>query len=68
MCAVEIHCDSKLAPSMPFESTMFVGVEHGVAVASEYNPQQQSLFSEPEPASVVEQKPRVLSIAAGGSK
>ena len=68
MCAVEIHCDSKLAPVLPFESTMFVGVEHGVAVASEYNPQQQSLFSEPEPASVVEQKPRVLSIAAGGSK
>ena len=68
MCAVEIHCDSKLAPVLPFESTMFVGVEHGVAVATEYSPQQQSLFSEPEPTPAAEQKPRVLSIAAGGSK
>lgn len=29
MCAVEIHCDSKLAAVQPFETTMFVGVEHG---------------------------------------
>ena len=68
MCAVEIHCDSKLAPVLPFESTMFVGVEHGVAVASEYNPQQQQLFSKPEPAVEQQQKGKMLSMAAGGSK
>ena len=68
MCAVEIHCDSKLAPVLPFESTMFVGVEHGVAVASEYNPQQQQLFSKPEPAVEQQQKGKMLSMASGGSK
>lgn len=68
MCAVEIHCDSKLAPVLPFESTMFVGVEHGVAVASEYNPQQQQLFSKPEPSVEQQQKGKMLSMAAGGSK
>lgn len=68
MCAVEIHCDSKLAPALPFESTMFVGVEHGVAVASEDNPQQQQLSSKPEPSVEQQQKGKMLSMAAGGSK
>ena len=68
MCAVEIHCDSKLAPVLPFESTMFVGVEHGVAVATEYSPQQQQLFSNPEPAVEQQQKGKMLSMASGGSK
>ena len=50
MCAVEIACESKLAPSLPFESTLFVGIEHGEAVASEYNPNQQRIpFPEPIP-------------------
>lgn len=52
-CSVEISCESKLAASMPFETTMFVGMEHGEAVATEYNPNQGRLFEEPaieEPA------------------
>lgn len=50
MCNVEISCESKLAPVMPFESTLFVGVEHGEAVATEFNPNQQRIpFPEPIP-------------------
>lgn len=47
MCSAEISCESKLAASMPFETTMFVGMEHGEAVATEYNPSQGRLFEEP---------------------
>lgn len=43
MCTTEISCESKLAPSQPHETTMFVGMEHGEAVATEYNPDQQRL-------------------------
>ena len=46
-CTVEISCESKLAPQQAFESTIFVGMEHGEAVATEYNPSQGRLFEEP---------------------
>ena len=59
MCAVEISCESKLAPVMPFESTLFVGVEHGEAVASEYNPNQQRI---PFPEPIPEEKPKMLAL------
>lgn len=49
MCALEVGCESKLAATMPFESTIFVGVEHGEMVASEYNPDQQRLPGIDEP-------------------
>jgi nitrogen fixation protein FixH len=50
MCSVELTCESKLAPSLPHETTMFVGVEHGEAVASEYDPNQMRIpFPEPIP-------------------
>lgn len=42
-CAVEIHCDSKVAPSQPFESQMYVGMDKGKGVATEYNPNQGGL-------------------------
>ena len=59
MCSVEISCESKLAPVMPFESTLFVGVEHGEAVASEYNPNQQRI---PFPEPIPEEKPLKLAV------
>ena len=64
LCAVEVHCDSKLAAAQPFETTMFVGMEHGVAVASEHDPRQGELFVDvkPEPA------PKNNLVAMGGGK
>lgn len=43
MCALAIECSSTLADAQPFESHLFVGVENGQAVSSEYNPQQTVL-------------------------
>lgn len=59
MCAVEISCESKLAPVMPFESTLFVGIERGEAVATEYNPNQQRI---PFPEPIPEEKPLKLAV------
>lgn len=47
LCQVNIQCDAKVAAAAPFQTAMFVGVERGKAVASEYNPKQGSLFGEP---------------------
>ena len=47
LCGVEISCESKLESIQPFETAMFVGMEHGVASASEFAPKQQSLFTPP---------------------
>lgn len=46
LCTVEITCEEKLAPVMPFETAMFVGMEHGVVAATEYAPQQGRLFDQ----------------------
>lgn len=46
LCVVELSCDEKLAAVMPFETAMFVGMEHGVVAATEYAPQQQTLFDQ----------------------
>ena len=46
LCTVELSCDEKLAAVMPFETAMFVGMEHGVVAASEYAPQQATLFDQ----------------------
>ena len=56
MCSVEIACESRLAPSLPFESTLFVGIEHGEATATEYNPNQQRI---PFPEPIREEKPKL---------
>ena len=64
MCSVEIQCDSKLVPSQPFETIMFVGMEHGEAVATEHSPQQGNLFvdvQEPE-------QPKNNLVAMAGGK
>jgi hypothetical protein len=44
LCSVEIACDCKVASVQPFETAMYVGMEHGVAAATEYAPQQANLF------------------------
>lgn len=60
MCAVEISCDSKIAPSRPYESTMYVGLERGAAVATMYDPEQMRLSFDGPPDDV--EKPKVLTI------
>jgi hypothetical protein len=42
-CAVEISCDGKLASLQPFETQMYVGMDKGKGVATEYNPAQGNL-------------------------
>ena len=51
-CMVEISCDSKLATAVPFGSTLFVGMEQGKAVVTEYAPEQRQMFPEVEPTKV----------------
>lgn len=62
LCVVELSCEEKLAAVMPFETAMFVGMENGVAAATEYAPQQATLFDESQ------EKPngdfKVISMAA----
>lgn len=43
MCAVDISCESKVAPTRPHETTMYVGLDRGAAVATEYDPEQMRL-------------------------
>lgn len=64
LCVVELSCDEKLAAVLPFETAMFVGMEHGVVAATEYAPQQQTLFdqSTEKPA---EGQGKVIAMAAG---
>lgn len=64
LCAVEISCNSSLAASQPFETTMFVGMEHGVAVATEHNPQQGNLLVDVKP----EERPKSNLVAMAGGK
>lgn len=47
-CAVSISCDGKLAPVQPFETQMFIGMDKGKGVASEYNPAQSHITVENE--------------------
>lgn len=42
-CAAEISCDSKLAAVMPFETQLFVGMDGGKGVATEYESPQKNL-------------------------
>lgn len=42
-CTVDVLCSSKLAPSEPFQTRMFVGRTNKGAVATEHNPQQLQL-------------------------
>jgi hypothetical protein len=46
LCVVELSCEEKLAAVLPFETVMFVGMDQVVAVATEYSPQQQTLFDQ----------------------
>ena len=43
LCAVSIACVPKLAPVQAFETQMFIGMDKGKGVASEYNPAQGNL-------------------------
>ena len=58
LCTVELSCDEKVAAVLPFETAMFVGMQHGVAAATEYAPQQGQLFDEPK-------KNNMIAIAGG---
>lgn len=42
-CMVDVTCSSKIAPSEPFQTHMFVGRTGKGAVATEHNPQQLQL-------------------------
>ena len=63
LCTVELSCDEKLAAVLPFETAMFVGMEHGVVAATEYAPQQQTLFDQSTDKPTGEGK--ILAIAGG---
>lgn len=65
LCVVELSCDEKLAAVLPFETAMFVGMEHGVVAATEYAPQQQTLFDQ----TTQEQKtaPNVIQMPAAAA-
>lgn len=43
MCSVALSCESKIAPTRPHETTMYVGLDRGAAVATEYDPEQMRL-------------------------
>ncbi len=47
-CAVSIGCVGKLAEIQPFETQMYVGMDKGRGVASEYNPAQSHITVENE--------------------
>lgn len=63
LCVVELSCVEKLAPIVPFETAMFVGMENGVAASTEYSPQQGQLFTGEQ-----EGKNESKVIAMGGRK
>lgn len=65
LCTVELACDEKLAPVMPFETAMFVGMDHGVAAATEYAPQQQTLFDQSQQQEKATGEGKVVAIAGG---
>lgn len=46
MCVVELSVNEKLATVLPFETAIFVGMKQGEAAATEYAPQQQTLFDQ----------------------
>lgn len=58
LCVVELSCEERLAAVIPFETAMFVGMDHGVAAATEYAPQQGELFDN-------EKKNKIVAIAGG---
>lgn len=43
MCRVETTCESRIAPTRPHETTIYVGLDRGAAVATEYDPEQMRL-------------------------
>lgn len=61
-CATEIECKCKLAPALPYESQMFIGMEKGKARATEYNPQQGKLF---EGTTIVNDEGEEVDVATG---
>lgn len=64
LCVVELSCVEKLAPVMPFETAIFVGMDNGVAEATEYAPDQGKLFEDEKQNVQTESK----VIAMGGRK
>ncbi len=68
-CAVEIACDNKCASLQPFETQMYVGMDKGVGVATEYNPDQAHLTVKNDDGEVIDVKTgQVLSMVAGGAR
>lgn len=63
LCTVELSCVESLAASLPFETAMFVGVGDEGAEASEYAPQQSTLFDQGEGEQ--QRKRNVVAIAGG---
>lgn len=41
--SVEISCDGKLAAIMPYETSLYTGMDNGKGVATEFNPDQGHL-------------------------
>lgn len=67
-CAVEIGCVGKLANIQPFETQMYVGMDKGKGVASEYNPAQGNLTTKNADGEIVDiQTGQVLSMVGGGA-
>ena len=60
LCVVELSCEEKLAAVMPFETAMFVGMDQGVAAATEYAPQKGQLFQDEQV-----KKNNMVAIAGG---
>ena len=67
LCTVELSCDEKLAPVLPFETAMFVGMQHGVVAATEYAPQQQTLFDQTMQAQEQKTAPNVIQMPAAAA-
>lgn len=69
LCAVSISCEGKLAAVQPFETQMFIGMDKGKGVASEYNPAQGNLTVKNDEGQDVDVVTgQVLSLVAGGAQ
>ena len=61
LCAVEVGCNTALAPVRPFETSIMVGMDRGKGVASEYSPGNQlGLTVENQDGEVVDVKTGVV--------
>lgn len=66
MCVVELSVNEKLATVLPFETAIFVGMQQGEAAATEYAPQQTTLFDQSQQQDEVESRRGAMVAIAGG--